>query len=92
MISKMFAAWRVSASIMLGADTSRGHLARLRSIETWSSSMVLLGGLLCCRATLPWLWFGVNGLLTLNAAAEAKAHGRKRLLPKVCSCREGKRA
>ena len=41
--------------------------------------MVLLGGLSCCRATLPWLWFGVNGLLTLNVAAEAKAHGRKRL-------------
>ena len=62
---------------MLGADTICAAISRdCGSIETWSSSMVLLGGLLCCRATLPWLWFGVNGLLTLDVAADAKAHPR----------------
>ncbi len=43
--------------------------------------MVLLGGLLRCRVTLRFsrLWFGVNGLLTLDVPAKAEAHGREHL-------------
>ena len=41
------------------------------------SSMALLGGVLCRRATVRilWLWFGVGRLSTLEVPAEAEAHG-----------------
>src|SRR5580700_3329314 len=45
-----------------------------------ASSMALLCRVLRGRAPrVFWLWFGVDRLLTLDVAAEAKAHGREHL-------------
>ena len=66
----------------LAPRRARDQLRRVCGVRIGGlSSMALLGGVRCRRVALQilGLWFGVDGLVSLDVAAEAEAHGREHL-------------